>query len=448
MLPAPAIAERPAALQKPTSLPLPEFRTTTQIEEFQLAGLRRLLATVIPANPFYTRKYAALDARIDSVEDFSARIPLVTKNEFIHDQQATPPYGTNLSFPFERFIRCHQTSGSTGAPLRWPDTRESWSAMLDTWEQIFRAAGITNLDRLFFAFSFGPFIGFWSAFESASRLGCFCFTAGAMNTEARLRAILDHQCTVLLCTPTYALHLGQEARALGIDLSRAPLRLIITAGEPGGSVPAVRARLTGFWPHARVFDHHGMTESGPVTYECPARPGVLHVAENAFYAEVINPATGARCSREETGELVLTTLERLGSPLIRYRTGDRVRLAPAVQCPCGRHELAFEGGILGRADDMVIIRGVNVYPAAVDNIMRGFKGVAEYRVRLSEHRELAELLVEVEPMPDVPHPEMLAQRLRCAFHTALGLRVPVQLVSPGALPRFEMKGRRWERRAD
>jgi phenylacetate-CoA ligase len=327
--------------------------------------------------------------------------------------------------------------------LRWLDTPQSWSALVSVWEGIFRAAGVAAADRLFFAFSFGPFIGFWSAFEAAGQLGCFCFTAGAMTSEARLRALIDHACTVLLCTPTYALHLGQEARALGIDLSAARVRLIITAGEPGGSVPAVRARLGALWPRARVFDHHGMTESGPVSYECPRNPGLLHPVETSFLVEVLDSATGLPCQSGQTGELILTTLDRIGSPLIRYRTGDLVRLAPPGPCACGSHEMGFSGGILGRADDMVIIRGVNVYPAAIENIIRGFEGVAEYRVRLAEREALAEISIDLEPAPDLPDPELLAQRLRCAFHATLGLRIPVRLSPPGSLPRFEMKSRRW-----
>jgi phenylacetate-CoA ligase len=436
----------PAPLVPPAEPP-PENLTRAELLRLQHEKLRTLVRLARAQNPFYQRKWAGLHLRED-VEEPQAllqQLPFTTKAELVADQQAAPPYGTNLTFALERYIRCHQTSGSTGATLRWPDTRESWAAMLDAWAQIFRAAGVTARDRLFFAFSFGPFIGFWSAFESAERLGCFCFPGGAMNSEARLRALLDNHCTVLLCTPTYALHLGQEARAAGLDLNASRIRLIITAGEPGGSVPAVRARLSHLWHGARVFDHHGMTETGPVTYECPARPGVLHVMENAFVAEVVDPATGQPGVRE--GELVLTTLDRLGSPAIRYRTGDRVRLAPAGVCECGRHLLGLEGGIIGRADDMVIVRGVNVYPAAVDNLIRGFKDVAEYRVHLLQTGALPELMVEIEPAPEVRHPETLAQRLRCAFHTALGLRVPVRLAPQGSLPRFEMKSRRWVKSA-
>lgn len=417
------------------------------IHQLQLEKLRLLSRETARDNPFYREKYSAVgfSGEVASLAEFAGTAPMVTKAEFINNQLTNPPYGTNLTCPLSRYSRCHQTSGSTGAPLRWLDTPESWGAMLDNWQHIFNAAGITAADRLFFAFSFGPFIGFWSAFESAARQGYFSLPGGAMNSEARLQAILDHGCTVLFCTPTYALHLGEAAKAAGVKAGQCKIRLIITAGEPGGCIPGTRARLLSLWPGARVFDHHGMTESGPVTYECPVRPGVLHVLEHSFLAEVIEPATGKPAPRGHLGELVLTTLDRNGSPLIRYRTGDLVKVSKAERCACGRHELAFTGGILGRADDMFIIRGVNVYPGAVDNIVRGFREVSEYRVILATRDSLNEISIEVDTASDTANGPALADRIQRAFQTALTLRVPVKVVPPGSLPHFEMKGRRWIR---
>src|SRR5947207_7929412 len=175
------------------------------------------------------------------------------------------------------------------APLRWLDTAESWNGMLGSWEQVLRVAGVARADRILFAFSFGPFIGFWLAFESAARLGCLCVPGGGLGSVARLAAILENQITVLCCTPTYALRLAETAAREKIALDHSRVRKLIVAGEPGGSIPAVRTRLEELWPGARVFDHHGMTETGPVTYQCPARAGMLHVIESAYYAEVIQP---------------------------------------------------------------------------------------------------------------------------------------------------------------
>ncbi|PYJ08717.1 MAG: phenylacetate--CoA ligase, partial [Verrucomicrobia bacterium] len=338
-----------------------------------------------------------------------------------------------------RYTRYHQTSGTTGTPLRWLDTAESWEGMVDSWTEILRVAGARPGDRVYFAFSFGPFIGFWLAFEAAARLGCLCMPGGGLSSAARLRSILDNGATVLCCTPTYALRLAEVAAEEKIPLSAGRVRTIIVAGEPGGSIPAVRARLSEQWAGARIFDHHGMTEVGPVTYECPAHPRILQ------------PTSGKPVQPGQRGELVLTTLARTGSPLLRYRTGDLVKLDPRPStldpqpCQCGRFEIALEGGILGRADDMVVVRGVNVYPSAVEDIVRGCGGVAEYQVQVSQAGALTELTLQIEPGADCADVPGLVRKLERDFETALALRVPIGVVAPGTLPRFEMKGRRWRK---
>ena len=188
-----------------------------------------------------------------------------------------------------------------------------------------------------------------------------------------------------------------------------------------------------------------MTEVGPVTYQCPARPGSLHVLESAYLPEVIDPQSGQPVPAGETGELVLTTLDRIGSPLLRYRTGDLVKPRRRSVCACGRHELALDGGILGRSDDMVVVRGVNVYPSLVEEIVRAYPEVAEYRVQLDCRSAMPELSLEVETAANSPGLASLPRRLEQSFQTALNLRVPVVLVPPGSLPRFEMKAQRWVR---
>ena len=427
------------------------FPNRSAIASAQLAQLRALLSALLPANSFYAQKLSAagISADLASLEEFSRRVPFTAKPELADDQRAHPPHGTNLTFPLARYTRCHQTSGTSGAPLRWLDTPESWAWMLDNWAEVFRAAGVTRADRIFFAFSFGPFLGFWTAFESALRLGCLCLPGGGMNSIARLRTILDHEATVLCCTPTYAIHLAEVAAQEKISLATSKIKTIIVAGEPGGSIPATRQRLEQLWPGAHVCDHHGMTEIGPVTFECPARPGVLHVIESAYFAEIINPQTGQAVASGEIGELVLTNLGRTGSPLLRYRTGDLVQPATlnskleVPPCSCGRFDLALEGGIRGRTDDMVVVRGVNVFPGAVEEIIHACGGVSEFRVRIVQVRALAELSVEIEPLADCADPRALARQLEGAFDNAFALRVPVTTVASGTLPRFEMKARRW-----
>jgi phenylacetate-CoA ligase len=413
-----------------------------EIESLQLEQLRSLVAELIPANKFYSRKLqdAGVGFDIASLKDFSDRFPFTTKAELVADQNSNPPYGTNQTYPLAHYTRIHQTSGTSGAPLRWLDTPDSWEAMIASWSEIFRAADVGTGDRVMFAFSFGPFLGFWLAFESAERLGCLCLPGGGLSSATRLRMMRENRANVLCCTPTYAMRLAEVAAEEKIETRSLGLKTIVVAGEPGGSIPATRAKLESLWPGARIFDHHGMTEVGPVTYECPKCPGVLHVLESAHYAEVVEPNSNQPATR---GELILTTLTRTGSPLLRYCTGDLVNCeVRGAKCECGSNELALVGGILGRADDMLIVRGVNVYPAAVENIVRQFTDVAEFRVHVTQANSMTELAIEIEPTASCADANNLVARIIKAFETAMALRISVS-VAKSSLPRYEMKASRW-----
>jgi phenylacetate-CoA ligase len=423
------------------------FVDRAALEAHQLARLQALLQTLVPANPFYTRKLQAanLSGGIQSLESFIRQIPFTFKQELVNDQQNNPPYGTNLTYPLDRYTRLWQTSATSGNPMRWLDTPESHSWMLDNWAIVYEAAGVTSKDHVFFAFSFGLFLGFWTAFESAARIGCLCLPGGGMRSAARLQTMIDTGATVLCCTPTYAIRLAEVAAEENIDLSRAQVQTIIVAGEPGGGIPATRTHIESLWNGARLFDHHGMTETGPVSYECPKRPGVLHVIEPAFIPEVVDPETGRAATPGEVGELVLTNLGRLGSPLLRYRTGDLVRPGADARCVCGSFNMALEGGILGRGDEMVIVRGVNLYPTAVEEVVRSCGGVAEYRVEIHSASALPQLSMQVEPLPNQSDVAGLIHRLESSLHKAFSLRIAVSAVPPGSLPRFELKAKRWVR---
>ncbi|CAM2070299.1 AMP-binding protein [Sulfidibacter corallicola] len=417
------------------------------LEAGQIEALRHLLTEVSRSNDFYAPRLAGsgLDPRTVTLDDFRARFPLTTKAELVADQKAHPPYGTNLTYPLSRYTRFCQTSGTTGTPMRWLDTSESWSWMLGNWRRVYEAAGVKTGDRLFFAFGFGPFLGFWTAFEAGLSLGCMCLPGGALSTQGRLRVMLDNQVTGLCCTPTYALRLGEVARREGLALDRLPLECIIVAGEPGGAIPATRKKISELWGGARVVDHYGMTEVGPAGYESPGTPGLMHLIESSYLVEVLDPDTAAPVALGQRGELVLTTLGRTGSPLIRYRTGDLVK--PVTPGPdWGTVEIGLENGILGRADDMVVVRGVNIFPSAVEAVIREFTQVAEYRVWVESHEAMTELTLEIEPVEDAPDPEALKSRLAEALKSAFSLRVPVRLVDPGTLPRFELKAKRWQHR--
>lgn len=404
----------------------------------QLAQLKQLLQAIGRTNRFYAPRLAGIHTDdFSSVEEFSQAIPFTTKTELVADQAAHPPHGTNLTFPDDRYTRYSQTSGTSGIPLVILDTNESWTWMLDNWSRVYSAAGVSAADRIFFAFSFGPFLGFWTAFESATRLGCLCLPGGGLSSATRLKAIIAQAATVLCCTPTYALRLGEVAREEGIDLGRSAVRTIIVAGEPGGSSRTVREAATAAWNGAQLFDHYGLTEAGPVAYQDPQQPYVLHIPNDRYYAEVVDPESGKPASGE-IGELVLTPLGRAATPLLRYRTGDLVRIDDS-----GRGDaLALMGGIIGRVDDMIVVRGVNVHPVAVDEVVRSCPGVGEYQVRVERRRSLPQLEVRVEPLPGADV-DQLSRTIESALSTSFSLRIPVTLVQPQTLPRWEMKARRW-----
>jgi phenylacetate-CoA ligase len=421
-----------------------EYLARSDLERLQFDRLKELLAEILPGNRFYARKLAAAGVSAPSIRSLAdlTRLPFTTKGELLEDQQAEPPYGRILTYSIDQYSRYNQTSGTMGPPLRWLDTASNWDWMLRCWERIYRLAGVTARDRLFFPFSFGPFLGFWTAFEAACRMGCLCLPGGGMSSVARLRFLLDNQATVVLCTPTYALRLAEVAQQHGIQLAPSTsgynVRALIVAGEPGGSIPATRARIDQAWA-ARVFDHAGLTEVGPCAIECPENPGGLHLVEGDYLLEVIDPGSGSPLPPGEIGEMVLTNLGRWGSPVLRYRTGDLIRVDP-YPCPCGRGFARLAGGILGRTDDMIHVRGNNVYPTALEAVIRKFAEVAEYRVHLGEANKLAALRIEVEP--SVPEAADVATRVSQAIRDELLFRAEVVAVPPGTLPRFELKARR------
>ena len=415
-----------------------ENASRSLIEEHQLARLQLGLSRILPNNRFYEKKILSnrISLNLRSLDDL-ADFPFTTKQELVADQELHPLFGTNLTYPINEYIRLHQTSGTTGRPLKVLDTQESWDWWAECWTSVYQSAGVTRDDIVFLAFSFGPFIGFWSAYEGAKRLGALTVPGGGMDSLQRLRAMQEIDATVLVCTPSYALHLAEVAQEHGLDMRLSSVRVTIHAGEPGASIPSTRERIQNAW-NARTHDHAGMTEMGAFGFSCSEQHG-LHVNESEFIAEILDPHTNQPVDEGQTGELVLTNLGRWGNPAIRYRTGDLVRHG-GYSCACGRTFLLLPGGVLGRVDDMLIIRGVNVYPSALANILHRFPEVKEYRVIITSEGPMDEIALQVECPPD------LKSAIADEVHIALNLRVPIETVALGTLPRFELKARRVEDR--
>jgi phenylacetate-CoA ligase len=403
----------------------------------QTARMQGVLREVLTTNPFYGKKLREAgftDARdLTSLAEVT-RLPYTQKQELVEDQMAHPPFGSNLTYPLEKYVRLHQTSGTMGQPMRWLDTRESWDWWARCWAAVYHAAGLSTRDRVFYAFSFGPFIGFWSAWTGSQKLGMMNISGGGQDSRQRLLNLIELGATVLCCTPSYALHLAEIAHKEKIRLSDSSIRCIIVAGEPGGSIPGTKACIEQAWG-ARLFDHTGATEVGAHGFTCVAQSGV-HLNEGEFLVEVIDPQT---LEPAEEGELVLTNLDRVGSPVIRYRTGDLVRLNRAV-CDCGRTFVRMEGGILGRMDEMLIVRGVNIFPSAIEAIVRSYPQVQEFAVKVYKAGQMDQLDIMVEVVDENPR-TVVEALARDAAHR-LGLRVGVTLVPVESLPRFELKARR------
>ena len=320
--------------------------------------------------------------------------------------------------------------------MRWLDTAESWDWWGKCWGEIYRGAGVTSADRLMIAFSFGPFIGFWSAYHGAQMLGALTIPNGGMTSEQRIRAILTNNVTVLIATPTYALRLAEVAEQNGINLSEASsVRVTIHAGEPGASLPATKERIETRWG-ARAYDHAGATEVGAWGVMCEPQAG-LHLNEDEFICEVLDPETD---NPADEGELVITNLGRIGMPIIRYRTGDYVKLKWGI-CECGRESRVLDGGVIGRLDNALIIRGLNVYPATLENIILKFPEVQEFAGRVYGTDTFDELEIQIESTN--PNPTDTATAVAAAIRDDLGLRATVKTVPLETLPRYELKSNRF-----
>jgi phenylacetate-CoA ligase len=412
------------------------------LEREQWGKLWPLLKQITRTPGFYQQRLAAAGVEVEALTglaDFKRVIAGTSKGELLEDRLQHPPFGSQMLEPLSHYTRFCQTSGtSTGQPMAWVDTEASWEAMLACWRRVYSAAGLeAGVDRIFFAFSFGPFLGFWTAFEAAAR-DFMVLPGGGLSSQARLECMARYRATVLCCTPTYALRLGEQiGAASGVRLEDLAVRKVIVAGEAGGSVAAVRSRIEALWG-ARVLDHHGMTEVGPVSFEQEELPGTLLVIEEAYVAEIVDPETGVEVAEGACGELLLTTLDRAACPLLRYRTGDWVKKV------YHQGRLGLEGGVLCRVDDMVVVRGVNVYPSAVEEVVRQFAEVVEFEVEQQRVEAMEEITVKVEVLAGA---EGVVKKLEARLRDTFALRIPVVPVAVGSLPRYEFKAQRWRKLA-
>ena len=416
------------------------------LESLQLAKLRSQIAWAKQRSPWYRRTLADVDpTAIASVAELR-ELPMLTREQWMDSQFAHPPYGELPTIGGDGAIRVHTTSGTTGkGPLRALDSRKDWAWIAEMWSYGIWGCGVRPTDTAYIAFGYGCFIGFWGLHYAMEKIGVLNVPGGAQPTESRVRQIIDFGATVVASTPTYALRLAQEAQTLGIDLRGSAVQRVILSGEPAGSIPQTKALIEEQWG-AKAFDTAGMTEIGTImVFECEHQPGGTHIIEDHVLEEVIDPDTLEPVAYGESGERVVTSFGRGSTPLIRYRTGDLVCKVPASTCACGRGFDIYEGGILGRVDDMKIIRGTNVYPRAIEAIVREYEVVDEFQTVITREgvRDEITLRVELKADADDERWDGLAETLHTRLAQAHeGLNFRIERAGTGELPRFELKAKR------
>ena len=427
--------------------PRTETLAREALDELRLRKLRAHVAWTLEHAPWQGRLLREAGIGPDDIRtlDDIRRIPFMTRDDWMASQIADPPFGEVLAQSPAAAMRYHTTSGTTGKrALAVLDGPKDWEWIAEMWCYAFWGFGIRPADRVFFAFSYGTFVGFWGAHYAAEKIGCLVLPGGNMTTEARVRQIVSTDTTVVCSTPTYALRLAQEAQALGIDLANGPVQRLVLSGEPAGSIPATKRLIEEQWG-AKAADTAGMTEVGTIImFECEHQPGGAHIIEDHFLEEVVDPETDEPVAYGEEGERIVTSFGRGFVPVLRYRTRDLVCRVPASTCSCGRGFDIYDGGIRGRVDDMKIVRGTNIYPRAIEEIVRRRDGIDEFQVRLytiGHQRDEIEVLIEC-PAASGDNDPMLTELRRELAEAHEGLRIDVRLAERESLPRFELKAKR------
>lgn len=432
-----------ASMWNPALETLPRER----LRALQLRKFRELLEHVYANSPFYRRKLDAAGVHPDDVQTFAdvRRVPTTEKSE-LRAAQTEPErenptlYGDLLAVPPEQVAEYHQTSGTTGTPVRQADSYQDWEWWADSWATVLWAQGFRPDDRVFFPFSYNVFVAFWAAHYACERLGAEVVPGGNLSSAQRVRKMAELDVTAFASTPTYALRLAEVAEEEGFAPADFAVERIVCAGEPGASVPGTKERIEQTWD-ARVFDHAGATEAGAWGFSCTADTLAVHFNEPHYLVEVLDD--GEPVAPGEEGELVVTPLDRRAQPYVRFALRDRVRLGEE-SCPCGRSLRFADGGVLGRADDLTKVNGVLLSPTAVEDTVRGFDGVAdEYRLVIEPHdrKDVDVPRLVVEPA-EGRSPGGIAEALSKELKQATNLTFRIDVREYGSLDRFELKADR------
>ncbi|MFQ5849935.1 MAG: phenylacetate--CoA ligase family protein [Candidatus Binatia bacterium] len=428
------------ALESPYWNEALETMPREELDALHLKRLRALIEYAYQNIPMYREMYDGAGVRpeeIQTLSDYVEKLPTIDKQDLVKYQlqdKATVPG----SMEYVSFL--YQTSGTTGKPLLEPG---HFPDIINMWVYQWWAHGIRPQDVFYFAFPFGTFMAFWSAYFDALLLGAEVISGGGVDTKTRIHQILQFRPTVLISTPTYALRLAEVAKEMGVDSRGTSIRIVSTAGEPGSIVPTLRRALEDAWG-AKAIDLYGISELwGSTSWECPVHPDRMHLGESTAHGIVID-ATGKLVPDGGRGEFVLTNYEATIQPLIKYRTHDVVEwhMEP---CDCGRTWLWLRGGVLARTDQMVMVKGTNVYPTSIQALLGETKGLSE-RAEIHIDRDeggLDRVSVKVEPSPEIEresYPALKAEA-ETILRLRIGVAIPVEVVSPLSLPRYELKAK-------
>lgn len=371
------------------------------------------------------------------------KIPIVNKQFFVEKENKLV-YGRSLAVNPDEVVYFHQTSGTTSQPLRQPDTLEDWVWWGECWSTVLWAQGIRQRDRVLFPFNYSTFIGFWGAHYACEKIGAEIISTGSMSTKERIEKIFELNATVIITTPTYAFRMLEVAREqMNLDLLNSSVRRIICAGEPGALIPSTKKELETRWG-CQVFDHIGATEVGAWGFECLDRPGGIHINETMFLVELLELESDNRINEPgKFGRLVITAFHRKGRPVIRFDTRD-IACWDENKCKCGRTFRLLKGGIQGRADHLLKVRGTFVTPAIIENIIHEDHHLSnEYQLLIGEKkRDSLSLVVEINPgVPESKWKEII-KKLAERIHSETHLRFDINLKRFGEISRGNFKSQR------
>ncbi len=419
-----------------------------ELDRVNLERIQRLIKYAYDNIPLYRRLYDGAGLKPEDVrtwEDFYQKVPFTDKKDFLSDQ-ADRPYG-GQGVELEHGLHIFQTTGTTGTPLREIISRYDEYSLTETIVAEMWDMGIRPGDSIYYCFHFGIWIGLWAFYWCARRLGLRVLSGGGLGSEDRVRHIMNLRPTTLLATPTYALHLADVAKGMGVDLREAGVKYMIGGGEPGFGVEATRKALTERWgPQLAISETYGIGEVMYAAVECGAHPGGVHVPEKSCHSYSVDPDTGEKVAEGQVGENVVTSLMRGAQVFIKYKTHDLVERYEHFDHGCGWTWAFLKGGVLGRTDNMMVIRGVNVYPSAVEDLLGQVAGTTNYyEMHVTREEGMDRLKVKVEASGDVDSGQYadVARRAEEVYRTIMGVRLEVEVVEPKTLPRYELKTTRF-----